>query len=1541
MKTDKPLTTKELITKIGAELEQRKQAGQLTLDTDLTELTSLTSAFVYLFDASKLQLSDVTLTVDKMIAIDATAEFYGLIGVKTHIDFELQDERILFRLTGRFPQSANIALPGLSGFAVSALQLTVETFLDDRLLRAYLEGTLHLQTTAVPIRLQFPTLSEDWILSSSIAVQLPRFSDLTALLGDELVGWTPPALEQLGAFSLCDLRMIFRPGVASVELLSARLEPVDAAAKWTLLPGLQLRKPAMELGIAHLTDATRRGAFGNIAGLLRLGSIDLQLAAGKFSAAAPWALRGSLLPGESCGLQELVKQLLPETVLPGELPDSRFSDLALEVVPQTGEFSLQGTSTGAWTIPLGFGDLQIDSAQLLIQRSAASAGQTEAGTSCKVTGAGTLRLQLTEGVAADFSGMVQFQAGQQQVGFTFTADKAASNRLRAAIPVGASGHSPAIEFSFSEIGIDHSEDGWQVQAAATTLFTDLPGFLTAPIPGTQISLVPQQARVWSFRAGRGLVEFSIDRLWEGDCPQVPLPSIQVGDNEVSLGVLWLDARQWTIRFGKQSPSAAQVTLQTTLQVAVSAEINRLFGVGADGQPRMDLFKTFRVGQGDPAASATGIQLDLSEKGISALFKGSPFNALQPDAEGFYQLSLGADGQFGRLRSRMPEFRFDGAGWTAAGEWHVEKPLQLPLTPAKAALTQAGLGLLGEVLPEAVPLEDLQLVDKQGRLSFAPWLERLAQQSQVQLPKELLKALDSLEKVAEDLLAATPGRFNNYLNFQMPTDLAFAIEVRAGGGIKLNMTTRSETGRPAVPVKLLIPFVDPSSGIPELLGVELVSLGFGEILSGSLFLLEMEGTIDRFDLISMALCLATGHLADGKTSSKVFQRSYRIDQLLAVMPAATPLPVPLFYREIGVSYYGWEMLQFESHWHFPLPEVGLFGALDLFKQLKRYFCEEGYRLPIDAPPEGFKLPFTIGPNYLRLPPYLGGKQIGSDQPLPEWSVWSSLASLLNGLKTGSPSDFLQALPVEARVGAVTVDLGPFSASAGAAVTTPSEFQSAILAGKVRTAAGKDFGERLRTLGAGPEKQLAALLPKRDGQKTAADGLIILLLGEFGIAEVVSLQASFGLAAIGSKGFGTGVRLAGSIGETLRIAIQGSLIVEPDSLKIQGGTGIWWGENLLTGIGLVTCVGAAGLSTELDLTLTPDCRVSGTWMVSKDAMVIGGGIDWDYGGSAPLSAGGSADFSAEGLRFSTTRLESAALHGIQLKKLTALLPAVSGQPLQATVELAIPAALSSALTAEVDAAAKQAKGELENARQLTMQQLNELKGYEVSVAGVRQLLIAICNGAVKAIRKSVGRLPKKKTYGSWPVKKTVKVRSEANKEVAPYIRAINGFAQTFANSPATSLATDVVALVNWALRNKTHKVKRYGFTVTTVTVFSSGTVSRLQTIKARVPGWVAHLPAQNSGLTLSGTQIDYARGSVNAALRDIADSLDKTSSNIPTLTGLSLESDLRLVPSSDVKVRMEVRRNDKTKVYAILLNFDQPAVAAKDLFKLVAKDLGTAL
>lgn len=1372
---------------------------------------------------------------------------------------------------------------------------------------------------------------------------LPSISDLNALVRDQkLIALVPAEITKFKGIVLTafDLRFDATRKVISALTLGFRLED-----SWALpaLGGWSLQNPSLNLFRSEGPNA-KSVVSGSIEGTLTLCDTPVFISA---NMTEHLTFTGKV---SKVNLSQVMKEFLDTVSLPSSLPDVAFSNVDLSLTPSTGEFSFSGQSSAEhWTIPLGIGQLTITDFGLHVARTVSGTSANQADTTCSISGQGTLDLAIGN-CSATLSGTVTFEASGQRVGFTFHATGPNGNQLTLSFPSVAQNVDPQVLWEFDQLVIDHTENGWLVAAAASTSFTGLPSFLTTPIPGTQLSLVPTEPRTWKLTAETGSVVFSIDRLWDQPFPPTALPMLTVNQKTISLGVFWLDVHDWTIGFGDGSAGEPNMALQATIQVAVSDEINRVFGVGADGHPWLQLFKTFNQREETPLSAATSIQISLSEKGITAQLQGSPFNAIQPDQNGLYHILLGPNGKFGEFSCLLPEFSYNGLGWTAAGAFHIEKPLQLPLTPLKAALTQADLDPVAAVIPDAVPLDDFALIDQNNRLTFDPWLDKLRQGTpSLQISPDLMEALNRVASVGDEVLNRTPGQLNSYLNFTMPRDLSFAIEIGGTGGVKLDVSTRTASDPSSQPLKLLLPFAGPPYFLPELLGIQLTSLSLGEILSGSLFVLQLEGKFDRFDLLALVGCLSTGYLIDGKTTCKSFEHSYTVDQLLAVIPSGAFVPVPLFYKELAISYYGWEMLKYESRWSFPQPEGGLLALIGLCSQLRPFFADSTYNLDPNVSPKGFKLPFTIGPNYLQLPPYLGGALLGTTTGLPQWSVWKSLANMLNGLKTGDPQDFVSALPVEARVGDVDVTFGPFSLEVGFAVTTPSEFKAAIMPGKIRTEGGKAFARRLRTMGAGPDKQIAALLPKPGKGQLPPNGLIILLIGDVAVKNVVTLNSTFGLAAIASRssgtGFGTGVQFVGTIGRAFTIAIRGAVTVTDTQISISGDTGIWWKTQRMTGLNLVTVVDKTGFFTQLTFTFTPKCSLTGGWTISTTEMAIQGNISWDYCENGPFTAKGQIVFSSEGLTLTTTQVTGSVLYGIAIQKLSATLPAAGG-PLHATIDLTIPPVLNTALRGEIEVASTQAQQGLTNAQQIAVSALNALNGYELSVHGVKAMLVAMCSTMMDVISKRINALPKSKTFGRKPFAKSIPLRTEGAKEMAPYLRALQKFRVSFNRSTKQSLEEDIKKLADWALENKTHIVSRSfpvvgKINLATITVIDKATGRQLNSVRQNVHAWVAGLPETDIGLTLNGNMIQYAKGTVNAALNEIGTSLQSDMGNVPSVTGISVNTDLSALPFSGVSVIIRVSRGTKSKSYPATFDFTNPTAGAVDLLKIISKDLGTSL
>ena len=138
-----------------------------------------------------------------------------------------------------------------------------------------------------------------------------------------------------------------------------------------------------------------------------------------------------------------------------------------------------------------------------------------------------------------------------------------------------------------------------------------------------------------------------------------------------------------------------------------------------------------------------------------------------------------------------------------------------------------------------------------------------------------------------------------------------------------------------------------------------------------------------------------------------------------------------------------------------------------------------------------------------------------------------------------------------------------------------------------------------------------------------------------------------------------------------------------------------------------------------------------------------------------------------------------------------------------------------------------------------------------------------------------------------------------------------------------------------------MKRYSVKIKTIQIFSNSTVDQLNNVQRNIGQWVARLPEKDIGLTFGDSMVRYAKGTVNEALNEIADSHDKEAKNIPAVTGIAINTKLNALPSSGVTVRIEVSRGNKSKSYTTTFSFTDPAAGAKALFQIVKKDLGGTL
>ncbi len=671
-----------------------------------------------------------------------------------------------------------------------------------------------------------------------------------------------------------------------------------------------------------------------------------------------------------------------------------------------------------------------------------------------------------------------------------------------------------LELSFGGLSIVRtgSEAGgdWSFEASVTAA---CPVFHQA-LPANVRALFPEQITA-RFKADNTAVTLSADRILNPI--DVPLPDLDVGgQSPIPLGILRLDASNLAIRIDKE------ITLSTDFGLGLPQGLNNIFGVKKGVTPpeaSVELFNTFDPQ--DPDSTTLRFELSVGTAGLKVVPQSSPIKAVELAQRGgktWWDIDLG---DFGAATVQVPELSFDAASssFQASGGFEITRPLSLPLTPIKAVLTAFGLQPAADLLPDRLPLEDLSLLDENDDFKADEMIALLDAGLPGDLPRELKDAITVFGYFVNKL----PDRFRNYLNVRVPESFFFDVAITPDGSLRLDVGVK-EGGQP---VKLLLPTLQ------GLEGIELHGISVGTLLGNNLILVRADLRIDEFDLITLAGSLL---LPDDEQfplpRSQDLQRRLIIDNLVVIVIPHTqvPIPVPLFYDELGIEYWGLEGVQLQAHVKFPQPQLDLKAFGKALADFVRFLSDREALLDPEALGK-MDVRFALGRTYLQLPEYLGDEVLGHKGADLEVKAYATIANVLNFLKTLTPNRLIQAIPVEHRVGTVTVGLGPMSASATWLMTTPDEFRQAAY--RQLSLARDQTGSFLAVLPRVPD------VPAGAGE----EGLVVFLRGTWAVADLADFDAVFGLAASGSMGFHTGFKIAGNIAGFMDAEIAGRVSITP--------------------------------------------------------------------------------------------------------------------------------------------------------------------------------------------------------------------------------------------------------------------------------------------------------------------------------------------------------------------------------------------------------------
>ncbi len=550
-----------------------------------------------------------------------------------------------------------------------------------------------------------------------------------------------------------------------------------------------------------------------------------------------------------------------------------------------------------------------------------------------------------------------------------------------------------------------------------------------------------------------------------------------------------------------------------LQVELSSEMvigaagfNRLFGVDAHDNPNIEWVNP-----------EFGLALVLGRHPSLRLLS-SPFKALLGEYRN-RRLQATLDlGEYGAFDLQVPEFTFAAGRVEASGGFHVVRQLKLPFFAFKWLLAKMGVpSQVTDLWPDAMPLSHIDLnstslADVLTALIGSPATRRLDATSG--------GAITFLSEQVDGLKAALPKRMAPYLDIRVPEQLDVALAIGGGGSTAFSIVARDDQ-----PLKLLLPNAAP---MPELLGVQLRRIGLGQYLGGSVYSLELDADIDRFDLANLMLGVALGN-------SNELENHYTVRDLLAVGPTAIPIPIPLVFSELQWSYrdalgfeLGSKLLQRQ--------QFDFAGILALIEDLREFFLKPEFLLHVA---EGkLEWSFEVGPNYLKPPDLLGEATLGDDELVVTLDAYDAVARVLDTLKTGNAGYLIEALPLRVgqrwiRIGQGSLfELGPINLSATWCICTQSEYQRVLLV-------EDDTRQMLEALGG--EKVLRALPSKTTTDY--AKGFVVLLAGRWAVAELLELNCKLGTALTGAGRFGFGLCIEGGLSDVLTLSFQGDLEIIP--------------------------------------------------------------------------------------------------------------------------------------------------------------------------------------------------------------------------------------------------------------------------------------------------------------------------------------------------------------------------------------------------------------
>ncbi|MCA3033050.1 MAG: hypothetical protein ING73_03830 [Rhodocyclaceae bacterium] len=858
---------------------------------------------------------------------------------------------------------------------------------------------------------------------------------------------------------------------------------------------LEIAKLDMRFSPSHYKcefsiDVFSEGAASGTAGPLRLSKGAL-----RFSQVAEndWNLElravgsGSLADAFQLDESEIVFKYAKGTSL-WEAHANIFARLFGHAITLKGDYAREeGADKLVLAVQGDIPPLKFDEANLTLSDFSCTIHRTAEGISCSTSASGRFAL---EG-HFDIQGSLKFDAGSQSQGVRFVV----SSGGKFGTELFSSGSlKPRVDVSVGEISIKRDGKGWSGYGEAKLLTTGLPDYvyLHGIVPAKEIDVyLSATANGLSLRFPGELV----------GTDNFVIPPIKVGDHEVNLAQygpasIWLGDLELSLR---RLPS-----MTCLLKVGLPEHLNRIFGE-KDGKPAFELFEV--------RPHQTSLRFEIGYRGSTAgfffSFETLPFAAKAVKAvNGAWQIDLG---DCGSLVADVPMMSFSGGRFEFSGGARGLRTLRIPLSPLKSFLESIGASGMAQIIPkQPIPLPDIQVLGADGQINAAAFIAQLNEILPKAVTDPIAKGITEISNSVQSI----PEPLKPYLNFSMVDECHFRFAIGGAACTELAVYA-GDPNKPRTerkPLRIIFPvMVGP---LPALQGVTFYGFSFGTLLGGSLFSLSVDADFDQFDLLSIALAAATPK-SKYLPISRDFHRTAILDDLWmpVVYESGIPIPIPLFYKTLGVEFLGIEGISLQAHVAFPQPDADFRAFLALLLDFKRFISDPQHRLNPDVIPISAHLNFALSRCFIQLPEYLGGAVLGDrSENFVRRDLTNDIADLLNAIKFLQLSDVLKVLPEGVRKGEQAVSFGPIAFGAKWVVT--DRLQSKQDAHSIGMPALHYSGLRTRV----------GLV----GGRADESALEILLSGKCRVLSISELSVSFFYLAKNSQGFSTGFAISGQVG-----------------------------------------------------------------------------------------------------------------------------------------------------------------------------------------------------------------------------------------------------------------------------------------------------------------------------------------------------------------------------------------------------------------------------